>query len=57
MAEAALRPGVVEETTIYVDAGGNVTDDPAKAVRGEILERYADGHTESTLFTVEADAH
>ena len=55
MAENEMRPGVVEETTIYVDADGQITTDPAKAVRGEILETHTDGHTESTLFDVNRD--
>lgn len=44
---------LVKEQVIWVDADGNVTDDPAAAVRGEIIRTFDDGTTENTLFTVE----
>jgi hypothetical protein len=34
----------------YFDAEGNRTDDPAQAVRGEILEHDAEGRTRRTWF-------
>lgn len=40
--------------TAYFDAEGNRTEDPARAVRGEIHEQDADGHrTRRTWFFLE----
>ena len=37
----------------YFDAEGNRTDDPAQAVRGEVVERDAKGRTRRMWFIVE----
>lgn len=37
----------------YFDAEGNRTEDPAQAVRGEIVERDPKGRTRRTWFLVE----
>jgi hypothetical protein len=37
---------------IWVDVQGEVTTDPTKAVRGEILETLPDGTVQSTIFTL-----
>jgi len=44
----------VLRTSVYLDAEGNRTADPGKAVGGEILERAGDGRTRKrTWFRVE----
>lgn len=40
------------ESVIMMDRAGQITDDPARAVRGEIVTTYSDDVTEHTLFTV-----
>lgn len=44
------------EQVTWVDADGNVTDDPDRAVRGEILQVLPDGTTEATTFVVDGSA-
>lgn len=40
------------EVIVYADADGNVTEDPDRAVRGEIIVTLPGGGVESTLFTL-----
>lgn len=54
MSEA--NPEAADETVVWVDGDGHVTDNPDEAVRGEILQRQSDGTTMSTLFTVDSPA-
>jgi len=49
----AEEPTVVGEQVIWVDAHGDVTQDKAAAVRGEVLQTLSDGTTRSTLFVIE----
>lgn len=42
-----------EERVAYFDAEGNPTDDPAQAVRGEVLEQDAEGRRRRTWFVFE----
>lgn len=51
-----MQPEAVEVVRILVDAQGEVTEDEALAVEGEILEKFADGRTRSTLFTLDPSA-
>jgi hypothetical protein len=41
--ESRPDPAAPVRVSAYYDADGNVTDDPAKAVGGEILEREGEG--------------
>jgi hypothetical protein len=41
------------ERVIWIDADGHQTDDPKKAVRGEIEVINPDGSHENTLFEIE----
>lgn len=50
------QPVVVKTVLILVDAQGQVTDDRALAVGGEVLETMSDGVTRSTLFTIDPSA-
>jgi hypothetical protein len=45
-----VRPG---RAGVYVDADGNPTDDPRKAVQGEILERDDRGASKRTWFLLD----
>jgi len=42
-----------EERVAYFDADGNRTKDPARAVRGEIVERDTEGQRRRTWFVLE----
>ena len=42
-----------EERVAYFDAEGNPTEDPAQAVRGEVLEQDAEGRRRRTWFVLE----
>ncbi len=50
------EPMVVDRQIVMVDADGNVTDDKAQAVRGEVVETFEDETTRSTMFTVGAES-
>lgn len=50
------QPTVVAEVVTFVDAEGNITDDSATAVRGEVVESMSDGTTRTTQFTIDPSA-
>jgi len=45
-----VRPG---RAGLYVDADGNPTDDPRKAVQGEIFDREGEGAPKRTWFLLD----